>query len=54
MCEALIHSILMSDVKDTRKSCFDSTMENSEPKKTLKCHLELNFDNFQEKKNGKV
>ena len=28
-------------------------MENSKPKKTLKCHLEFNFNNFQERKNGK-
>ena len=28
------------------------TMENSKQKKVLKCHLELNFNNFQERKNG--
>ena len=29
-------------------------MENSKQKKTLKCHLELNFNNFQERKIEKV
>ena len=35
-----------------RRSCFASTLENFEQKKTLKFHLELNFNNFQERENG--
>ena len=40
-----------SDMRSERykKSCFASTMENSKQKKTLKCHLEFNFNIFQEK-----
>ena len=33
-------------------SYFVGTWKNSKQKKTLKFHLELNFNNFQEKKDG--
>ena len=36
------------------KSCFVSTWKNFKLKKTLKFHLELNFNNFQERRDGKV
>ena len=48
----MIHSIFISEVKDTKKSCFAGTIENVEPKKTSKFHLEFNFNNFQEKRNS--
>ena len=36
------------------KSCFVGTMENSKQIKSLKCHLELNFKNFQERNMEKI
>ena len=44
---------MISEVKDTRSHVL-RTMENSEQKILLKCHLELNFNNFQERKIGNV
>ena len=50
MWEALIHSILISEVKDTRSNVLQALWKIPNTKKTLKCHLELNFNNFLEKK----
>ena len=37
-----------------KNSCFAGTWENFKQEKTSKLHLELNFNNFQERKNVKV
>ena len=37
-----------------KNSYFVGTWKNSKQKKTLKLHLELNFNNFQERINRKV
>ena len=51
--EAFIHSILIIEVK-VRKTHVLQVFGKIPNKKTLKFHLELNFNNFQERKNGKV
>ena len=52
--EALIHSIPISEVQGMKSHVFVGTWKNSKPKKTLKSHLEFSFNNFQERKYGKV
>ena len=37
-----------------KSNLFCRHYEKFQTKKTLKCNLELNFNNFQERKNGKV
>ena len=48
----MIHSILISEMKDT-KNQVSRAFAKIPNKKTMKCHLELNFNNFQKKKRGK-
>ena len=51
--QASIHSILICEVKDMESQVLWALGKTSN-KKTLKFHLELNFNKFQEKKSGKV
>ena len=43
----------MSEVKDMESQVLQA-FRKTPNKKTLKFHLELNFYNFQERRNGKV
>ena len=43
MLETFIHSILMSEVKDMESKVLQA-LEKLQTKKTLKFHLELNFN----------
>ena len=43
----------MSEVKDMENQALQA-LERTPKSKTLKFHLELNFNYFQERKNGKV
>ena len=51
--KALIHSILISDVKDMKSHVLRALGKISN-KKALKFHLEFNFNNFHGRKDGKV
>ena len=46
MWKALICSILISEARDIRGQSFASSLGNHKLK-TLKCHFELNFNDFQ-------
>ena len=48
-----MHSILISEVKDMESKVLQ-IVKKAPKRKTLKFHLKLNFDNFQERKNRKV
>ena len=45
-----IDSLHSNKVKDMESQVLASTWRNFKQKKTLKFHLEFNFNNFQEKK----
>ena len=47
--KALIHSILISEVKDTKSHVLQGLWK-IQNKKTLKFHLKLNFNNFKKEK----
>ena len=51
--EALIHSILICEVKDMESQVLQALGKTLD-QKALKYHLKLNFNNFQERKDGKV
>ena len=52
--KALINFVVISEVKDMKSNVFMGIWKNSKQKRTLKFHFELKFNNFQEKKDGKV
>ena len=46
----MIHSILICEVEDRRSHVLQALWKIANPKNRLKCHVELNFNNFPGKK----
>ena len=50
----MIHSILICAVEDRKSHVLRALWKIANPKNKLKCHIELNFNNFQGKNIEKV